>query len=123
MGATWSKGPWTVNLQGSRYGKYTVCEGACDGTAALTQTFDSKWLADLQVDYRFETGVTLSVGANNLFDETPDKNMIGQSRGGTIIDPMGGVIVDSPGVFQFSRRSAPFGFNGGYYYAKLSWDF
>ncbi len=123
LGADWNRGPWRVNLQGSRYGAYTVCEGACTGSESDTQTFSAKWLVDLQIDYRFDRGVTLSVGANNLFDQTPDENLIGQSRGGRIVDQAGNVIVDSPGVFAFSRRSAPFGFNGGYYYARVGIDF
>jgi len=102
----------------SQFGNYTVCEGACD-TDNNIQTYSAKWLTDLQVNYTFgETGMKLSVGANNLFDVVPDLNRIGQSRGGDILG-----IVSSPGVFQYSRRSAPFGFNGGYWYARASYQF
>ena len=66
----------------------------------------------------------LSIGANNLFNVTPDKNEIEFQRNGTIIDPNGNVIVDSPvGVMTYSRRSAPFGFNGGFYYLAFDVDF
>ncbi len=128
--ADWSNGPWSFTVRGSRYGKYTVCEGACDmptGGVGVqnVQTFSAKWLTDLQINYDFlDKGVRITLGANNIFDVTPDKNLIGQSRGGRLVDPITGtVIVDSPGVFKFSRRSAPFGFNGGYYYARVSVDF
>ena len=97
------------------YGPYTVLDGQ-------RQTYDARYLTDLRLGYRLGFG-TLSIGANNLFDVTPEKNEIGQSRGGTIIDPDGNVIVDSPGVFQYSRRSAPFGFNGGFYYVAFDVDF
>ena len=97
------------------YGPYTVLDGE-------RQTYDARYLTDLRLGYRLGFG-TLSIGANNLFNVTPEKNEIGQSRGGTIIDPMGNVIVDSPGVFQYSRRSAPFGFNGGFYYVAFDVDF
>ena len=30
---------------------------------------------------------------------------------------------DTPGVFVFSRRSAPFGFNGAYYYVGADFSF
>ena len=63
------------------------------------------------------------MGSNNLFDVKPDKNTIGNSRGGTIEDEQGNIIVDSPGVFKYSRRSAPFGFNGAYYYGSLQYSF
>ena len=98
------------------------CEGGCDtlgGAGQNVQDFGAKWLTDLQVSYSFEdSGLKFTVGANNLFDVTPDRNLIGQARGGSIAG-----IVDSPGVFQFSRRSAPFGFNGGYWYARATYTF
>ena len=53
----------------------------------------------------------------------PDKNEIGNSRTGTIVDSSGNVIVSSPGVFTYSRRSAPFGFNGAYYYVGAEYNF
>ena len=97
------------------YGPYTVLDGE-------RQTYDARYLTDLRLGYSLGFG-TLSIGANNLFNVTPEKNEIGQSRGGTIIAPDGTVIVDSPGVFQYSRRSAPFGFNGGFYYVAFDVDF
>ena len=45
-------------------------------------------------------------------------------RGGTIEKTPGGdILVSSPGIFTYSRRSAPFGFNGAYWYAGVSYDF
>ena len=122
-GANWSNSNWSFGVQLAQYGKYTVCEGGCTGAVGDTQQFGAKWLTDIQLDYKFDMGLTLSVGANNIFDVVPDRNLIGQSRGGALFDSAGNEIVTSPGVFQFSRRSAPFGFNGGYYYFKASFDF
>ena len=99
-----------------RYGSYTVTDGA-------KQTFDPKYVTDVQLSYNFGLFGIFKLGANNLFDVTPDRNTIGQSRSGRIIDEQGNVIVDSPGVFQYSRRSAPFGFNGGFYYVALEYQF
>ena len=103
------------------FGSYTVQEGSGDDPAR--QTYGGKWLTDIQSNYQLNEGLSLTIGANNLFDQMPDLNEIGQSRGGTLTDSTGHVIVDSPGVFTYSRRSAPFGFNGGLYYAKLSYRF
>ena len=36
---------------------------------------------------------------------------------------LGNVVVATPGVFVFSRRSAPFGFNGAYYYVGADFSF
>ncbi|MEE9433740.1 MAG: TonB-dependent receptor [Sphingorhabdus sp.] len=122
-GANWKNDNWGFGVQLAQYGKYTVCEGGCTGAVTDTQEFGAKWLTDIQLDYKFDMGLKLSIGANNLFDVVPDLNLIGQSRGGALFDSAGNEIVTSPGVFQFSRRSAPFGFNGGYYYFRASFDF
>lgn len=103
------------------FGSYTVQKGS--GADPARQTYGGKWLTDLQTNYQLNEGLSLTIGANNLFDQVPDLNEIGQSRGGMLKDSTGYVIVDSPGVFTYSRRSAPFGFNGGFYYAKLSYSF
>ena len=103
------------------FGEYTVQEGSGDDPAR--QTYGGKWLTDIQGNYRLNEGLSLTIGANNLLDQVPDENEIGQSRGGKLVDGNGEVIVDSPGVFTYSRRAAPFGFNGGLYYAKLSYSF
>jgi iron complex outermembrane receptor protein len=113
---------FTAVLAFNRYGEYTVCEGSCTG-AANRQTFSSKVLTDVNLSYRLKDDVTINVGGNNILDETPDRNRIGQSRAGTIADSNGNVFVSSPGVFQYSRRSAPFGFNGAYFFAGVVYDF
>ena len=101
-------------------GPYTVLEGT--GAEEKRQTYGARYLTDLRLGYRLGFG-TLSIGANNLFDVLPEKNEIGQSRVGTIITPDGTTVVDSSGVFRYSRRSAPFGFNGGFYYLAFDVDF
>lgn len=105
---------WLLLARVNYFGTYTVEEG--DGSR---QTFGSEVFPDVLVQYTFgESGFSLQAGANNVTDTTPDKNLIGQSRGGSIPG-----IVDSPGVFTFSRRAAPFGFNGGYWYIKALYRF
>ena len=102
------------------YGPYTVSN---DGNNPDKQKHSAKYLTDLRLGYKLGFG-TLSIGANNLFNVTPDENEIEFQRGGTIIDANGNVIVDSPvGVMTYSRRSAPFGFNGGFYYVAFDVDF
>ena len=100
-----------------RYGEYTVVDGG------KSQTYGAKYITDANLSMGLGKVGTIKVGANNLFDVKPDKNEIGQSRGGTIYDHDGSLIVDSPGVFTYSRRSAPFGFNGGYYYVAYEYSF
>ena len=106
----------STQIQVHRYGSYTVTDGS-------KQKFEPKYVTDAQFSYDFAPFGIFKIGANNLFDVTPDTNRIGQSRNGTIIDSQGNLIVDSPGVFQYSRRAAPFGFNGGFYYIGYEYRF
>ena len=121
ISADYMMGDLTIGGALRYFGSYTVQEGSGDDPAR--QTYGGKWLTDIQSNYQLNEGLSLTIGANNLFDQMPDLNEIGQSRAGTLKDSTGTVIVDSPGVFTYSRRSAPFGFNGGLYYAKLSYRF
>ncbi|MBL4765608.1 MAG: TonB-dependent receptor [Colwellia sp.] len=109
-------GDFTVNLAFNRYGEYTITDGD-------KQTYGAEILTDLRVSYQLTDSLAFNIGGNNLFDVYPDKNEIGNSRSGTIVDSNGNVIVDSPGVFTYSRRSAPFGFNGAFYYAGAEYKF
>lgn len=110
-------GPWTVVLALNRYGEYTVTDGD-------TQTYGAEVLTDLNVAYLFDNGISVNFAGVNMFDTVPDVNMVGNTRNGAIENgPGGAIIVDSAGVFQYSRRSAPFGFNGAYFSLGLTWDF
>lgn len=117
LSGTYSRGVADLTLAVHRYGKYTVIDGS------QRQTFGSEYLTDVNLNVRMGRVGTLKIGANNLFDVKPDRNKIGQSRSGTIYDHDGSTIVDSPGVFTYSRRAAPFGFNGGYYYLAYEYAF
>ena len=121
LSADYIVGDLTIGGALRYFGSYIVQEGSGDDPAR--QTYGGKWLTDIQSNYQLNEGLSLTIGANNLFDQKPDLNEIGQSRTGMLKDSTGNVIVDSPGVFTYSRRSAPFGFNGGLYYAKLSYRF
>jgi iron complex outermembrane receptor protein len=105
---------WLFLARLNYYGDYTIQEGNGD-----RQTFGAEWFPDVMAEYTFgDSGFAVQAGANNITDTTPDRNLIGQSRGGSIPG-----IVDSPGVFTYSRRAAPFGFNGGYWYLKAIYRF
>jgi iron complex outermembrane receptor protein len=111
---TYTMNNWLFLARINYFGKYTVEEGNGD-----RQTFGSKVFPDIMAEYGFgDSGFSIQAGVNNLTDTTPDKNLIGQSRSGSIPG-----IVDSDGVFTYSRRAAPFGFNGGYWYLKAIYRF
>ena len=117
LSGSYSKGFASLLVAVHRYGEYTVLD---DGKR---QTYGAKYLTDASFSLDIGKLGTFIIGANNLFDVKPDKNKIGQGRGGTIYDHDERLVVDSPGVFTYSRRSAPFGFNGGYYYLAYEYSF
>ena len=62
-------------------------------------------IVDAEVGWKFDSGLYFSLGAQNLFDRTPAKN------------PWGGVAGAEYPVHS------PYGFNGGFYYARVGWKF
>ncbi len=117
ISADYSLDNYSVFLAFNRFGEYTVLDGG------QSQTFSDKILTDLRFVYYFNDKFSVNLGGNNIFDVTPDRNRVGQSRAGTIVDSSMNQIIQSAGVFEFNRRSAPFGFNGAYYYAGVSYSF
>lgn len=65
----------------------------------------SAWTVDAEVGWKFASGLYFNIGAQNLFDEVPDEN------------PWGGVAGARYAVH------APYGFNGGFYYARVGFEF
>ncbi|WP_177431617.1 TonB-dependent receptor plug domain-containing protein [Pseudomonas huaxiensis] len=102
LGADWRVGQWRSNLRVTRFGEVTQ-PGSTQDT---DRSFGAKWITDLNVGYDFSNGVSLEVGANNLFDVVPDKNG----------------ITSSTGLGQYGYIS-PFGFGGGYWYTRLAYNF
>jgi len=79
-----------------------------ENNAGLQTTFSGKWVTDLSARYLVSDQLSVSAGVQNLFDEYPDKQ-----------DPSH----QFNGIFMYPNTNAPFGFNGGYYYAELTYSF
>jgi iron complex outermembrane receptor protein len=69
------------------------------------------------VSYRFNKQLTVAVGANNLFNIYPTENIRSKVVGGVAYTGS-----DNVGIFPYSGIS-PFGFNGTFYYTKVSYKF
>ncbi len=104
-----------LNLNINYFGSYRVID------ANEAQDYSPKWLTDIGINWQVNDDMKLTAGINNLFDIKPDRNLIGQSRAGTIVTSQGDTIVESDGVFQYSRRAAPFGFNGSFWYLGVEY--
>jgi iron complex outermembrane receptor protein len=116
LNALYQRQNWQLSVNLNRYGNYTVVDGG-------SQTYSAKWLADFKLNYQLAEHLNVFLGLNNVFNTTPDKNRIGNARAGILEDNEGHVIVQSDGVFQYSRRSAPFGFNGQFGYVGIDYQF
>lgn len=116
LAVDWKLENWLQQLSINRYGSYTILDGE-------SQRFSAKTLVNWRVEHSLLDNFTWYLGVNNIFDIAPDKNMIGNSNQGKIVTSDGDVIVNSAGVFEYSRRSAPFGFNGRFAYIGLNWQF
>ncbi len=63
-------------------------------------------IADAEIGWKFASGLYVNLGAQNLFDKTPVDNPWGASVAGAAY-PV----------------HSPYGFNGGFYYARVGWTF
>ena len=64
-----------------------------------------KFLVDVEANYDFTSGLSLAFGVQNLFDTYPDE-VVSKTQ-------------DELGIRY--PESAPYGFNGGFYYFKASY--
>ncbi|OWQ91873.1 TonB-dependent receptor [Roseateles aquatilis] len=114
LGADWHQGAWSVNGGARRYGKWTN-----RATNALDdKTYGAQWVVDAEVAYRFDgalRGLTLAVGAINLFDSYPDENP-------TVVASTGQPATGSGAITKYSFNS-PEGGLGTQLYARLSYSF
>ncbi|TAD94707.1 MAG: TonB-dependent receptor, partial [Bacteroidetes bacterium] len=72
------------------------------------QTFSAKMVTDITLSYQIAKNLGLTIGANNLLDVYPDRNAHSDNA--------------SSGRFPYSRRITQFGFNGAYYFGRLSFS-
>jgi iron complex outermembrane receptor protein len=103
LNGLYSVGHWSTTGTLTRYDKFTAYNSR---NPALDQTYGSKWLFDLAVNYNLDRW-TFSVGADNAFESYPDKSSATLNN-------------DNNGTFPYSGYS-PFGFNGAYAYAKVAY--
>jgi iron complex outermembrane receptor protein len=71
LGALWKIGNWTVNLREAFYGKSSELQSS-DGATYYETEVKPTGITDLEVSYQFNKAWTVSVGANNLFNQYPD---------------------------------------------------
>lgn len=119
LSANWVGGPWTFNARENYYGWW---EDAVDypttqdsaGNITSAQRFGAKFTTDLDVSYTFINHFTLTLGANNLFNQYPDK--IAHNETFNPIYALTNGLADGQ---VYPRSGGPFGINGGFWYVRL----
>ncbi|GAC17485.1 TonB-dependent receptor plug domain-containing protein [Paraglaciecola arctica] len=107
LSAVWNMDEWRATLRTTRYGE---TQDPSD-TPALNEVLPEKWVTDLDVGYDVTENISLTLGANNLFDVYPDPTR---------------ELVESASTFSrlfpYSGFS-PFGFTGRFVYGKVAVTF
>jgi iron complex outermembrane receptor protein len=110
LGALWKIGNWTINAREAFYGKSSALSSS-DGATYYQTEVKPTGITDLELSYQFNKAWTVSVGANNLFNQYPDQvnaQLLAEQRAN----------LDNSAVTVYPSFS-PFGINGGYYYARV----
>jgi iron complex outermembrane recepter protein len=113
FGALWSLGGFSVNLHETVYGKSSELQSPNGGTYYRTQ-IGTVLTTDLELGYQ-NGAISLALGAHNLFNRYPN-----------------GLNPDLLAIYRATLNTtavryypdfSPIGIDGGYYYARLSYNF
>jgi iron complex outermembrane receptor protein len=96
----WNWNDFTLIPKLIRFGGFTSVQNL----ASQTRSYNAKWIADLELEWHVSPQWSVAVGANNLFDTYPSP---------------AGIFNPATGTGQYPGTS-PFGFTGGFYYARVN---
>ena len=114
LGGRWHRGRWDVLLHEQRFGQtideLTYFEGpnAFSTTDFFRFYNRPRWITNVEVGYRLIKRLRAALGANNLFDAYP-----------TRIPAQNGYNGSEP----YDSDASQIGIDGGFYYARLAYDF
>ena len=101
------KGDFTLNTRTNYYSSWST-QFDYPG-----QVFGSKFTSDLDLSYTIADHYTLTLGANNIFNTKPDR------IAPTTTNPIFAVTGSTADGQIYPRNGGPFGFNGGFWYARI----
>jgi iron complex outermembrane receptor protein len=108
LNLSYALGPVRASLHENWYGTYR------DENDYPGQLFSAKWTTDLDVSYEVFKNFTAAVGGRNIFNAFPDP--IANTKASPIYPQTGG---ESDGE-RYPRTGGPFGFNGAFWYVRVS---
>ncbi|MFK7976143.1 MAG: TonB-dependent receptor plug domain-containing protein, partial [Halioglobus sp.] len=104
-----AKGGFNGMVRANYYGEWSTTPGLFSGTQDGTDpaNYGETVLVDAELSYTFAENYTVAIGGENIFDEYPDD--------------------EQDGTLQFLGAqyavTSPFGFNGAFWYARVSASF
>lgn len=102
-------GRFSTNLTNVRFGEVTYHAPTADASGNFAdQTYSAKVVTNLSIGFDITPHVNITLAGNNIFDVYPDENR---------------AELLSSGNFKYSRNVNQFGYNGGYYSARLGVTF
>jgi iron complex outermembrane receptor protein len=106
LSANYNIRKWGFVLRNTRFGKTSSTTITTNPVRIFYEHFSAKMLTDVSINYAPRKWLTLTAGANNIFDVYPDrlKNYENSSNG----------------ILLFSNEASPFGYNGGYYFLNMT---
>ncbi len=110
LSITYKTGKIKLNIRNTRFGETMITPiSQTPPFSPNPEFFSSKILTDVSLSYNFKPWTTITIGANNIANVYPDKlkHYKNTSNGGLI----------------FSPEASPYGFNGGYYFVNLNFNF
>lgn len=97
---------------------YTLPTDPVSANSQIAQRFGARWSTDLDVTYRVSKQLSVSIGANNIFDEMPERTVASRVVNGVAFNGN-----DNGGITPYLNNPSPLGVNGIFYYTKVSWKF
>ena len=104
---TYSTGRTTFLIRNTRFGKTAYAFDSKD--LSRDQSFSAKILTDLAIEYTLKKELAIKAGGNNVFNVYPDR--------------LKNYTNTTEGILIYSNESSPFGFNGGYYYVGITFNY
>jgi iron complex outermembrane receptor protein len=123
LSENWTLDQFGVLLRGNYFGNYTSFDIPANGGDLK---FGSEVTFDVEVSYEITDSIRIAAGAENVFNEYPDRNF--RAAGGTGVPataPLQNFYTFTDATVTGSRYlgDSPFGFNGGFWYGRASLNF
>ncbi|HVW69561.1 MAG TPA: TonB-dependent receptor [Steroidobacteraceae bacterium] len=109
LAAAYVNGGWELTLRETRYGSVSQeVDPIGNGANFYQQAVPTAYITDVEAGYQITNHIKWSVGADNVFDRYP---------------PQAALITTGASNTQIYPSISPYGFNGGYYYTRITAEF